>query len=127
MATGLIGSGELIGRYGGTRRHLDRYVQAGVFRPRGVGGSGNPWWWDAAEQRAYAAVMTFTRSTVADGVAIDRAALRRRRALRAIAEAARWEPDGSRWLIVLGDGTCIRGGDDLAVSMPLHRTLIPCP
>lgn len=107
---------------------LYRLVARGILDPAGERGSGSQFTWTPDEQRAAAALVMFMRSHLMERGLSPSAKVARDDCLRSIAEAARAElPEQlvPRWLILLGDGSCVRGDDWLAASMGEHRTLIP--
>lgn len=122
-----VGTRELHQRHGLGPMTIHRLIKRGVFCPTGNGGSGNPWLFDAAEQRAVAAVAAFSRSHLMDHGRSPLANDLRHQAMRTIAESARTHQPGDpsvRWIMLLGDGTALRVSDELAASWPEPRTLI---
>lgn len=122
-----VGTAELRARLGIPENMLHRLIRRDIIRPIGSGGSGSRFEYDEAEQRAVAAVVRLMQSHLMAENKSPRAAALRDSCLRSVAEAARAPlPLGARarWLILLADGSCIRGDDWLASSMLELRTLI---
>lgn len=124
----VVGTTELNARHGLSSNAIHRLIARGIIRPAGAGGSGSAWAYDEAEQRAVAAVVQLMRSHLMEEGKSPKTAAHRDLSLRAVAEAARAPlPEGGRvrWLILLADGSCVRGDDSDVCKMPTHRTCIP--
>lgn len=128
---GWVGVTELHRRHGLPNNTIHRLIARGIIRPSNGYGvdSGNAYLFDVHEQRALAAVVSFLRSHLFNGGRKVPPHPATRRACQRIAAAAR-DPSpahGQRWLILLEDGTCVRGTDEDAAHAVGVRTLIEMP